>query len=139
MLATCEPTVTERCEQLVDLCRHWRALTAAEGEAIRRTDWHAVEQLQDAKRDLQEPITQAAEELWATCTASHANRPALERQLRPLVGDILRMEAHNRGMVASLQQQIRQEQQNLDDSLRNLHHLQQAYVPGREAAWHSYS
>jgi hypothetical protein len=119
--------------ELLQLYDHWRALTERERKAIQAADWLQLAEVQSRKQQLQEDIRQAA------AAASHG--PVQDMEYRhPEIGEqLMWLEQQNARTLAEKLQELRQQQQALDQTSRTLHQLHRAYAQGRESAWQSYS
>ena len=126
-------------EELLALSQRWQHLTVADGEAIHRWDWPAVEQLQAVKHELQQTIATATETLCAECARHGINTAALTQEIQGVVARLLEQETGNSNALAAARQQAHAGLQQIDSAHRNLRQLQKAYAPEPEAGWQSYT
>ena len=120
--------------QLLQLYDHWRTLTERERDAIQASDWPRLAEVQAKKQQLQEDIMQAG-----AAAGNRSGFPGLE-QRHPALGDqLILLELENARALAEKRRELKQQQQALDQTSRNLHQLHRAYAQGREPAWQSYS
>lgn len=118
--------------ELLQWFSEWRRLTDAEGEAIAAAAWATLLEVQSAKARLQVDILG-----WERACAPQSVRdfPAL----RPLLGEIIGLEARNRDRLARLDHEARVERESLDRSRRDLRRLQGSFAAPATPAWESYS
>lgn len=119
--------------------RQWQALTTAEGEAIVAGHWWQVEQLQESKRQLQQFIEGTTRELRAACAARGLEAQAFLDELKPVVQELIALEAGNGRALAAQRQRVQQRRQQLTATSQNLRQVRDAYAQPRESNWQSYS
>lgn len=124
--------------RLLDLYAEWRRLTELEGAAIGRDEWPTVAQQQALKRELQTRIVEATE-LWNREAEAGSESARFERELRPLVADLIQLESRNHARLCERREQARVALASLDRSASQLRGIQRAYGPGEGTCWQSYS
>lgn len=117
---------------LIQWFSEWRRLTDAEGEAIAAAAWGTLLDVQSTKARLQVDIL-----AWEREHAPQAVRDF--PVLRPLLGEIIGLEARNRDRLARLNHEARAERDSLDRSRRDLRRLQGCFAAPATPAWESYS
>lgn len=127
------PDSTQVRSALQGCYEQWRALTAAEGDAIREGHWPEVERIQAGKRRLQESIVAAAREL------SPEERDRIHAEFRSLIQQLICLEERNNEQLAGQRHQLEARRQRLEVVSLNLRQLREAYVPPPLPVWHSYS
>ena len=126
-------------QELSRLYQEWRCLSEAEGEAIRRNEWPAVEECQDAKYKLQTLITLATE-LYQSDLAHPGGDPLdYDRQFRGIVAELIQLEERNGKWLEDQKQRAREQREDLARTTANLRQVRRAYAGDRSAAWTSYS
>lgn len=120
--------------QLLQLYDHWRTLTEHERDAIQAADWPRLAQVQAKKQQLQEDIRQAG-----AAAGSRRGFPDLEVRHPGIRDRLMLLELENARALAEKRRELKQQQQTLDQTSRNLHQVHRAYAQGRESAWQSYS
>jgi hypothetical protein len=115
-------------ESLLSLLAQWRAQTLEESQALQAQNWTAVRACQQAKQALQVRLLAASA------------RPAVstDTQLRPLIDELLALEARNRDWLADRQAALSNRRLELSESARNLHRLRRSYARQDQAGWQSY-
>lgn len=136
---TATPELTRARSLLLSYYQQWQTLTDAEGDAIRSGDWTKVERLQITKQQLQKFIVAATGTLRAEAESSGVNLSGIEREFYSLIGHLVRLETQNREEIATRRQQADADLALLKSCRHNLHQIQRAYAPGRDAIWQSYS
>ena len=124
--------------RLLDLYAEWRRLTELEGAAIGRDEWPTVAQQQALKRELQARIVEATE-LWNREAKAGSESARFERELRPVVADLIQLESQNHARLCERREQGRVALASLDRSAAQLRGIQRAYGPGEGTCWQSYS
>ena len=127
------PDVTQARSALLGYYDQWRALSAAEGEAIRGRQWLQVQQLQESKRQLQGNILTHLRELPAEV------RRRLNSEMLGLVEELITLEHRNREDLGLLRTQLELRQQQTEEAALRLRQIRQAYSSTRAVAWQSYS
>lgn len=126
-------------QELSRLYQEWRRLSEAEGEAIRRHEWPAVEECQEAKYKLRSGITMATE-LYQSDLAHPGGDPlAYDRQFRGIVAELIQLEERNGKWLEDQRRQAREQQADLARTTANLRQVRRAYASDKAAAWTSYS
>jgi hypothetical protein len=118
--------------QLLELYHQWRAMTQAEAAAIQEGNWARLLEIQNQKCALQERIDAAEPERLASFSA-----PKMD--LKETLHDLILLEQQNAAALASRQQELQFEHQQLNQSSANLRQLQRAYSASPGAVWQSYS
>ncbi len=126
-------------DYLHDLYGRWRSLTKQETEAIQIAAWSQVELCQVTKRELQNEIVQALEELQGELKFHGAKRADIEKEFRPLLEELIVLETRNGELLATQKQRNLRQQAEADRSTRTLRQVRGAYAPGNGPAWVSYS
>jgi hypothetical protein len=126
-------------QELNGLYQEWRRLSEAEGEAIRRGEWPAVEQCQEAKYKLQSCITMATEVYQSDLAHPGGDPLDYDRQFRGIVADLIQLEERNGKWLEDQKRQAREQLEELARTSSNLRLVRRAYASGRSAAWSSYS
>lgn len=116
--------------ELAALYQEWRSLTESEGLAIEAAAWAQVQRYQVAKRRLQPRITEVTRRLDPT---------VLERQFRPAVEELIRLERRNNALLQGQRDAVQRHRQELDRTSRNLRQIHKSYVPPVRTHWQSYS
>lgn len=117
----------------------WRALSEAENGSIRAGQWMHVDRIQESKRNLQQFIVGATQELRKQCVACGIDPDVVEARLRDLINDLIHMESTNGRELAEQMRAVREQQQQLDASSHNLRQVKRVYSSGRDTHWESYS
>jgi hypothetical protein len=124
--------------ELQDDYQEWRRLAEAEGAAVSRGDWLAVEACQGALRQLQDRInehTALARQEWERSGI----RAARERYFRALVGSLLEIGHRNSALLAERRAQVRAEMEKLGMTGLTLKQVHKSYAPPSPAVWTSFS
>lgn len=116
--------------ELAALYEQWRSLTKSESQAIETAAWAQLEQYQAAKGRLQPRITEVARRLEPS---------VLEREFRPVVEELIRMEHRNNALLQRQRDAAELQRQELDRKSRNLRQIHKSYVPPVRTHWQSYS
>jgi hypothetical protein len=124
---------------LLDLYAEWRRLTELEGAAIDREEWPVVFQQQQLKRGLQDEIVRVTEAWNHELSAAREGSAPFDRDIRPIIADLIRLESHNHELVCERRQTAHSLRQTLDQSSANLRAIHRAYAPGAAVRWQSYS
>lgn len=111
------------------LLAEWRSLTEREGEAILKEDWKSVSEQQQRKEQLQEIIERAAK----------ANGASGNARVNALVAEVMALETRNRDVLATKQQNRRDEIQRVTETTRNLRSVRRTYGEVPAQRWQSYS
>lgn len=127
------------CTTLLELYQQWRKWTHAEGEAILEGDFPKVKRCQNAKAELQPRILQQTGEAQKECERDGINRPALDKQIRSLVNELVFLETRNGELLAEQKRALSAEYHDLKKSGRTLTRIHKKYAPNSTAAWESYS
>jgi hypothetical protein len=117
----------------------WRALSEAESSAIRSGQWMHVDRIQESKRNLQQFIAGATQDMRSQCVASGLDLDLVEARLRDVINDLIHMETSNGRALADQMRAAREQQQQLDASSHNLRQVKRVYSSGRDVHWESYS
>jgi hypothetical protein len=126
-------------KELHRLRARWQCLTQEEGKAIAASRWDLVLQHQTAKKHLQAEMTAAARPLRIAAEQGGANRSHLRNELLPEVEELIRLESHNRELLAGQLRQARARFLEMNQATFNLLQVRQAYARGPNSIWHSYS
>ena len=125
--------------ELENLFGEWRQLTEAEGRAIAGGDWTEVQQQQQRKENLQVRLdcaTEAWRKLWPGTGETQAD---FERQFRPIIAELISLEAANARRVATRRENAQREFAECDRATGNLRGLNRAYGASAAGHWTSYS
>lgn len=124
--------------RLLGLYAEWRRLTELEGAAIGRDEWPTVARQQALKRELQVRIVEATE-VWRREAEAGGEWARFERELRPVVADLIQLESRNHARLCERREQAQVALASLDRSAAQLRGIQRAYGPGAGSCWQSYS
>lgn len=117
----------------------WEQLTQTESAAIKASDWARVTESQQSKQVLQKKIIALTESAQAECIETGLDSTHFERDLRPIINNLILMESHNAELIAVKRQAADVEKLDLDHASNNLRRLQKSYSPPTAAVWNSYS
>jgi len=117
----------------------WEQLTQTEGVAIQSGDWARVAECQQAKQGLQKQIIHLTESAQAECIETGLDSKNFERDLRPIINNLISMESRNSELLAIRRQAADLEKLDLDQASNNLRRVQKSYSPATAAVWNSYS
>lgn len=126
-------------QNLFDAYNSWEELTQAESAAIQSGDWPRVTECQQTKLVLQKRIINLTESAQAECIESGKDGKSFDRDLRPIINNLIAMETRNSELIAVRRQMADVEKLNLDQTSQNLRRLQKSYSPPTAAVWNSYS
>ena len=126
-------------KSLFDAYDSWEQLTRAEGAAIQSGDWARVAECQQAKQTLQKQIIHLTESAQAECIETGLDSKNFERDLRPIINNLIAMENRNSELIAIRRQAADVEKLDLDQASQNLRRVQKSYSPPTAAVWNSYS
>ena len=126
-------------KSLFDAYNSWEQLTQAEGAAIQSGDWARVAECQQAKQGLQKQIIQLTESAQAECIETGLDSKNFERDLRPIINNLISMESRNSELIAIRRHEADVEKLDLDQAAQNLRRVQKSYSPPATAVWNSYS
>jgi hypothetical protein len=126
-------------KKLFDAYDSWEQLTQAEGSAIQSGDWSRVAECQQAKQGLQKKIIHLTESAQAECIETGLDSKNFERDLRPIINNLISMESHNSELLAIRRQAADVEKLDLDQASQNLRRVQKSYSPPASPVWNSYS
>lgn len=124
---------------LMELYREWKSLTESETRAIHEAAWPRLDRVQGEKLNLQIRIVEASQQVQTEMAIDGIAISELEKTLRPVVEELIRMEESNGRLLMEKRQRLEEEQAGLDRTSRNLRQVQQAYGSGSSAGWASYS
>ncbi|MEY2411156.1 MAG: hypothetical protein QOF48_3826 [Verrucomicrobiota bacterium] len=125
--------------QLRKYFEQWRALTEQEGRGIRAADWTRVAACQEEKSRLQTAIGMARQELAQTLPPAGPARTAMHRELDALLESLAIHERENAQTLGAQLEIADQQRTELHQASRQLRQVNQAYAPGRQPLWQSYS
>jgi hypothetical protein len=125
--------------ELEQLFGEWRQLTEAEGRAIAGDDWAEVQRQQQKKADLQVRLNRARKAWWNCWPDTDATRNDFERQFRPIITELISLEAANIQRVAARRESAQREFAECDRAAGNLRGLNRAYGTSAHGHWTSYS
>lgn len=117
----------------------WEQLTQAEGAAIQSGDWACVAECQQAKQGLQKQIIHLTESAQAECIETGLDTKIFERDLRPIINNLISLESRNSELIAIRRHAADLEKLDLDQAAQNLRRVQKSYSPATAAVWNSYS
>lgn len=117
--------------ELESLLSAWRHLTEAERDAIADDDWAEVHRQQHDKAELQGRISLAARD-WTKDSP-------VARQMRPLIQELIALEADNARLVALRRDHTRGALAETERTAGQLRGLNRAYGTAADANWTSYS
>lgn len=121
------------------LFQDWRETTRAEGEAIANGRWADVAEHQQHKRDLQQKIVATTDAWQRTWTKTGETQADYERQFRPMLCELIALEAKNASLLERMRSEAEAERNRLDHTVKNLRGVQRAYGHGNNSHWVSYS
>jgi hypothetical protein len=117
----------------------WRETTRAEEAAIASQQWPEVAAHQQHKRDLQRKITLATEAWQRSWPRTGETLADYERRFRPIVGELIELEAWNASLIEGLRAQSNNELDRMGRTVTTLHGVRRAYGTGSATHWASYS
>ncbi len=117
----------------------WEQLTQSEREAIQAGDWPRVAQCQAEKQKLQKQIIALTESAQAECIETGSDAKLFERDLRPVINNLISMETRNSELIAIRRHAAEVERIELDNASNNLRRVQKSYSPPTAPVWNSYS
>jgi hypothetical protein len=129
--------IAKKC--LFDAYNSWEQLTQAEGAAIQSGDWSRVAECQQAKQGLQKRIIHLTESAQAECIETGLDAKIFERDLRPIINNLISMENRNSELIALRRQAADVEKLDLDQASQNLRRVHKSYSSPSSAVWNSYS
>lgn len=128
-----------KARSLHHLYDEWRRLTHAEREAIVEGRWQDLGSLQQSKLDLKFEIVNTTDAWSSECSPNAAWGADYEREFRPVVGELIRLEAANSQLLGDRVRAISVAIAETGQARRNLTGVRHVYGVRPEAAWHSYS
>ena len=123
---------------LVILCEEWRILSEEEAHAINLAAWSQVNQCQDAKRELQDKIIQAADILQTDACSQGFDQKQIAG-VRERMTHLIALELRNQELLTTQRGKAQKQKAILDKSQQNLRQVHKAYVSTRNPVWNSYS
>ena len=126
-------------KSLFDAYDSWEQLTQAESAAIQCGDWARVAECQQSKQTLQKQIIHLTESAQAECIETGLDSKNFERDLRPIINNLIVMETQNAELIATRRQAADVEKLDLDQASQNLRRVHKSYSPPAAAVWNSYS
>ena len=126
-------------KSLFDAYNSWEQLTRTEGAAIQSGDWSRVAECQQSKQGLQKKIIRLTESAQAECIETGLDSKNFERDLRPIINNLISMENRNSELLAIRRQAADVEKLDLDQASQNLRRVQKSYSPPTAPVWNSYS
>ena len=124
---------------LVALYEEWRVLSEEEAHAINFAAWSQVNQCQDAKRELQDKIIQAADMLQRDTRGQILDQKQIACEVRERMTHLMALELRNQDLLNTQRGKAQRQKKILDKSQQNLRQVHRAYVSARNPAWNSYS
>ena len=124
---------------LVVLCEEWRVLSEEEAHAINFAAWSQVDQCQDAKRELQDKIMQAADMLQKDARCQSFDQKQIACEVRERLAHLIALELRNQELLNTQRGKSQKQKEILDKSQQNLRQVHRAYVSARHPVWNSYS
>ena len=119
---------------LLELLERWKALTEAEGSAIRLGEWVDVAKIQGEKRSLQPEI-----EALASMEERRNDSGKSDSKVKAKFLELISLEEKNAFLLEEKRTSAAQTAQHLEVVTRNLRQVHRAYSPGQGPVWHSYS
>ena len=126
-------------KSLFDAYNSWEELTQAESAAIQSDDWSRVAECQQTKLGLQKRIINLTESAQAECIEAGQDDKTFERDLRPIINNLIALESRNSELIAIRRAAADVEKLDLDQASQNLRRVQKSYSPPTAAVWNSYS
>jgi hypothetical protein len=126
-------------KSLFDAYDNWEQLTKAESAAIQRGDWTRVAECQAEKKILQKRIIALTESAQAECIETGLDAKNFERDLRPIINNLISMETRNAELIAIRKHDAEVQRIDLDNAANNLRRVQKSYSPATAPVWNSYS
>ncbi len=126
-------------KSLFDAYNSWEELTQAESAAIQSGDWSRVAECQQTKMGLQKRIINLTESAQAECVEAGQGDNTFERDLRPIINNLIALESRNSEMIAIRRAAADVEKLDLDQATQNLRRVHKSYSPPTAAVWNSYS
>ncbi|HLP75562.1 MAG TPA: hypothetical protein VK327_01480 [Candidatus Paceibacterota bacterium] len=126
-------------DQLQLAYQQWRQLAEAEGEAIRGSNWPAVERCQNSLHELQPQIihwTQEARDEWKKLGRDVSSE---ENSLRSIIGELIEIERRNCVWLNEVQETTRAQMADLNQCGYTLRQVHRSYSHTRGPAWSSFS
>jgi len=120
-------------EKILDLLRRWEELTHAEAEAIQSEAWARLHTVQSAKECLQDQIGLVHDRLLGGRDAGNL------ADLKSLVARLIKLETDNHAELERRRGKVSAERHAAQRASRRLSQLQQAYSPGHNRQWSTYS
>ena len=124
---------------LVALYEEWRVLSEEEAQAINFAAWSQVNQCQDAKRELQDKIIQAADRLQKHAPCQSLDQKQIACEVRERLAHLIALERRNQELLNAQRGKAQKQKTILDKSQQNLRQVHRAYVSMRNPVWNSYS
>jgi len=124
---------------LVVLFEEWRVLSEEEAHALDLAAWSQVNQCQDAKRELQDKIIQAADMLQKDARCQSLDQKQIACEVRERLAHLVLLELRNQALLNIQHEKAQKQQKLLDRSQQNLRQVHRAYVSARNPVWNSYS
>ena len=107
--------------------------------AIQSGDWTRVAECQKSKQTLQKQIIHLTESAQAECIETGLDSKNFERDLRPIINNLMAMEIRNSELIALRRQAADVEKLDLDQASQNLRRVHKSYSRPTAAVWNSYS
>lgn len=126
-------------KSLFNAYSEWEQLTQAESAAISGGDWTRVAQCQSEKQKLQKQIISLTESAQAECIETGLDAKHFERDLRPIINNLISMESRNAELIATRRHAAEVERIELDTASSNLKRVQKSYSAPAAPVWNSYS
>jgi hypothetical protein len=123
---------------LLHLLEEWKAITAAEHQAILIDDWPELEALQARKTLFQDLISKAEENVF-TDQLRPETKLQIKAQLRAFAEQLLSLEAKNREILAEKLAVVDNALKEMDKKTRSLRHVHKAYGAADRSFWQAYS
>ena len=124
---------------LVVLYEEWRVLSEEEAHAIKFAVWSQVDQCQDAKRELQDKIIQAADTLQNDARCQSFEQKQIACEIRERLTHLITLELRNQELLNTHRGKVQKQKEILDKSQQNLRQVHRAYVSARTPVWNSHS
>jgi len=116
----------------------WLQLTQLESQAIERSDWPELTDLQTAKAALQRPL-RASLDQWKARNPGADDAEGGEPFFRKIVDRLLALETQNGDLLAARKQAALERKRMVDQAARNLRMVRESYAGNLENGWQVYS
>lgn len=127
-------------QKLQELYEHWRQASGAERQAILAGSWQEMSRLQQEKNDLKRRIVATTEEWQNRWSLTGETRADYEERFRPVVDELISLEAHNLSLLASKRAELQQQLAATNRTISTLRGVQRSYGEmAATSAWASYS